>query len=58
MLHRKDVLLLRALDEFYAEPANLRVLTECLTTSTVSLRVLDWLVSNCEWAGIVPPNAC
>ena len=43
----KQAVLLESLRKFYADPAHLRVLTEVLRNeSRISLRILDWLVTN------------
>lgn len=43
----KQAVLLESLRKFYADPGHLRVLTEVLRNeSHISLRILDWLVTN------------
>ena len=42
----KHDVLLGALRKFYAEPRNLAVLSQVLKNDKISLRILDWLVTN------------
>lgn len=48
MIQSKQDVLLDSLRKFYQNPANLRVLTDVLRHDTkhISLRILDWLVTN------------
>lgn len=46
-IESKHDVLLRSLRKFYADPAHLRALTDVLVgESRISLRILDWLVTN------------
>lgn len=45
-MESKDDVLLASLRTFYEEPAHLRALTDAIRGHKISLRVLDWFVTN------------
>ena len=46
MVESKDDVLLASLVKFYSTPAHIRQLTDAMRNDTISLRVLDWFVTN------------
>lgn len=45
-MHSKDEILLASLQKFYEDPARLRALTDVIVHRVISLRVIDWCVTN------------
>ena len=45
-MESKDTVLYAALVKFYKEPAHLRALTDAIKGGSISLRIIDWFVTN------------